>query len=440
MVAQAFRAWGRLARVEHETLRLEHRDARLPLPDDAATPVLPRGNGRSYGDSNLNPGGALILATDLDRYIRFDDQAGVLECEAGVLLSDILRLVVPRGWFLPVVPGTSYVTVGGAIANDVHGKNHHTAGSFGQTVHSFTLARSDGSVRTCSPDENADWFAATIGGLGLTGTILTATLQLRRIASPLIDAESIRYHSVAEFLRLCDASERDYEYTVSWIDCASGGKKLGRGLYSRGNHAPVPDAAFTNPTKFKRFPVDVPFSFVNPLSVRAFNALYFHKQRQDAVRLTQHYRGFFFPLDGILEWNRMYGPRGFYQYQCVIPEGAAAGGAIEDMLRAIAKSRQGSFLAVLKRFGALRGKGLLSFPMPGLTLALDFPNTGDRLHRLFDELDAVVAAAGGRLYPAKDARMGATLFRAGYPEASRFAAYVDPRHSSGFWKRVSASL
>ncbi|WP_375213833.1 FAD-dependent oxidoreductase [Aquabacterium sp.] len=445
---QVRQSWGRVLREPHEILGLSSRHAPLPMPadrGDAAQPtVLPFGNGRSYGDSNLNPGGALLMAGQLDRFIGFDPATGVLRCEGGVLLHTILQLIVPQGWFLPVTPGTQFVTVGGAIANDVHGKNHHVAGSFGNHVRCFELLRSDGSRRLCSPTEHADWYAATIGGLGLTGLITWAEIQLRRVANPFVDSESIRFRSLEEFFELSAASERDFEYTVSWIDCAFEGKRLGRGLFNRANHAPavidtsrVPkglSAAVAEATR--RVPITPPISLVNSLSLKSFNTLYFHKQRADVVRSLAHYRPFFYPLDALLEWNRIYGPRGFYQYQSVVPPERALA-TTRQMLQAIAHSGMGSFLAVLKQFGAPPSRGMLSFPQPGTTLALDFPNSGPKLMRLFDELDRIVLAAGGRLYPAKDGRIGAAMFQAGHPQWRAFSEFVDPRFSSGFWRRVS---
>lgn len=440
---RVFTSWGRVQRVAHAALGVSSRHAPLSLPEDDGT-VLPYGNGRSYGDSNLNPGGALLLAGQLDRFIDFDPATGLLRCEAGVLLSTILRLVVPQGWFLPVTPGTQFVTVGGAIANDVHGKNHHVAGSFGNHVTQLELLRSDGTRRVCSPAQHPDWFAATIGGLGLTGLITWAEIQLRRVVNPYMDAETIKFDSLEAFFELSHASERDHEYTVSWIDCAFTGKRLGRGLFSRANHAPaaIDDSLLpaSMPTgvreSSRRVPITPPLSLINTLSLKAFNTLYFHKQRCEVVRSVQHYRPFFYPLDALLEWNRIYGPKGFHQYQCVIPPDDALA-VTRRMLHTIAHSGQGSFLAVLKQFGVPTSRGMLSFAQPGTTLALDFPNVGPRLHRLFEELDRIVLAAGGRLYAAKDGRMGSALFQAGYPRWREFAHYVDPRFSSGLWRRVT---
>lgn len=442
MSSKVFTSWGRVLREAHEVVGLASRHQPLALPESGVS-VLPFGNGRSYGDSNLNPGGALLQGGQLDHFIAFDPATGLLRCEGGVLLSTILQLVVPQGWFLPVTPGTQFVTVGGAIANDVHGKNHHATGSFGNHVTQLELLRSDGSRRLCSPSENANWFAATIGGLGLTGLITWAEIQLRRVANPYLDTESIRFHSLEEFFELSQASERDYEYTVSWIDCAFSGKRLGRGLFNRGNHAPavldvdaVPKglpAGIATPSR--RVPITPPISLINTLSLKSFNTLYFNKQRQDVVRSLQHYRPFFYPLDALLEWNRIYGPKGFFQYQCVVPPERALP-ATRALLEAIAASGMGSFLAVLKQFGTPASRGMLSFPEPGTTLALDFPNQGPRLHALFAQLDRIVLDAGGRLYPAKDGRMSAAVFKAGYPRWTEFASYVDPRFDSGFWRRV----
>ncbi|MBI3382972.1 MAG: FAD-binding oxidoreductase [Aquabacterium sp.] len=442
MSSKVFTSWGRVLREAHEVVGLASRHQPLTLPESGVS-VLPFGNGRSYGDSNLNPGGALLQGGQLDHFIAFDPATGLLRCEGGVLLSTILQLVVPQGWFLPVTPGTQFVTVGGAIANDVHGKNHHATGSFGNHVTQLELLRSDGSRRLCSPADNADWFAATIGGLGLTGLITWAEIQLRRVANPYLDTESIRFHSLEAFFELSQASERDYEYTVSWIDCAFSGKRLGRGLFNRGNHAPavldvdaVPKglpAGIATPSR--RVPITPPISLINTLSLKSFNTLYFNKQRQDVVRSLQHYRPFFYPLDALLEWNRIYGPKGFFQYQCVVPPERALP-ATRALLEAIAASGMGSFLAVLKQFGTPASRGMLSFPEPGTTLALDFPNQGPRLHALFAQLDRIVLDAGGRLYPAKDGRMSAAVFKAGYPRWTEFASYVDPRFDSGFWRRV----
>lgn len=428
-------SWGRYPRVQQRVIPVQRRERPL---DAGPGNWLPHGNGRSYGDVCLNDGGALLHTAGLDRFIAFDAATGVLRCEAGVQLHEILALVVPQGWFLPVTPGTRFVSVGGAIANDVHGKNHHVAGSFGDHVRAFELLRSDGTRRLCTRAEHAEWFAASIGGIGLTGLITWAELQLRRIASPLIAAQNVKFGRLDEFFALSQASDRDFEYTVAWIDCAARGKALGRGRFMRGNHAPADAGSAHAPKPSPGMPFTPPMSLVNRVSLRAFNTLYWHRQRQPIHRSVDHYLPFFYPLDGIAHWNRMYGPRGFLQYQCVVPP-AHASDAIGELLRQIAASGSGSFLAVLKQFGNRHAPGLLSFARPGTTLALDFPNDGGPVFELLDRLDAVVSEAGGAVYPAKDARMSGRHFRQYFPRHEAFAPFVDPRFSSSFWRRVMES-
>jgi FAD/FMN-containing dehydrogenase len=399
----------------------------------APLPGLAHGMGRSYGDVCLNPGGALWQTRGLDRLLAFDAASGRLVCEPGVLLRDIQRLMIPRGWALPVTPGTQIVTVGGAIANDVHGKNHHARGSFGDHVRSLTLLRTDGRRIVCGPSHESAWFAATVGGAGLTGLIVEAELQLQPVPGPWLATETIPYANLEEFFTLADASEAQWEYTVSWIDCLSGD---GRGLFMRAN--PVKAEAAQPPQRERRLPFTPPVSLVNKLSLRAFNEAYFRMHKWRAGTATAHYEAFFYPLDSLLEWNRMYGPRGFYQYQCVIPREAAQH-AVQAMLREIRRSGQGSFLAVLKTFGERAAPGMLSFARPGATLALDFPNRGTRTEALFERLDAIVADTGGRLYLAKDARMPGTLFEAGYPRLAEFLPYRDPGISSALSRRLMGS-
>ncbi|MCB1825972.1 MAG: FAD-binding oxidoreductase [Candidatus Competibacteraceae bacterium] len=426
-------SWGRYPRARQTMIRCHDRHAALPLTEHF---LLPHGNGRSYGDSCLNDGGALLQTRGLDRFIAFDPKTGVLRCEAGVLLSEILELIVPQGWFLPVTPGTQFVTVGGAIANDVHGKNHHRAGTFGTMVRGFELLRTDGSRRRCSPTENPDWFAATVGGLGLTGLITWAEIQLRRVANPWIASETIRFGNLDEFFTVSAASDRDYEYTVAWLDCASRGAALGRGLFMRGNHAPALCAARPRPpTGRLNVPFTPPFSLINRWSLRAFNTLYYHRQWREMTCGIVHYAPFFYPLDRVLAWNRIYGRHGFLQYQCAIPQ-VHGQAAVREVLERIARSGLGSFLAVLKIFGEIPAVGWLSFPRPGVTLALDFPNRGPATFKLLDALDTVVAMTGGAVYPAKDARMSGARFREFFPRWHHFSEYIDLRFSSSFWRRV----
>ena len=405
-------------------------DRGVPLPP-GAEPLLAYGNGRSYGDVGLNSGGTLLHTRGLDRFIAFDDETGVLTCEAGVLLAEIIDCFAPRGWLLPVTPGTRFVTVGGAIANDVHSKNHHGAGTFGCHVHRFELLRSDGSRRVCSRHEHAEWFAATVGGLGLTGLITWAEIELRRIPGVHIDVVNRRFVGLDEFFAHNAELEARHEYTVAWIDCLA---DKPRGIFMAGDHAETP--GFTGaPARGDggpAVPFKPPISLINSLSLHAFNFAYYHRPVPAQGRV--HYAPFFYPLDGVRHWNRLYGRRGFFQYQFVVPQTERA--ALDEIFATIAASGQGSFLAVLKTFGELPSPGMLSFPKAGATLALDFPNHGEATLALFARLDAIVEAAGGRLYAAKDARMAGDFFQRSYPRLGEFAAYLDPRFASDFSRRV----
>lgn len=427
-------SWNRLPQVTPEAVHvLTNRQE--TLPDTVPTPFLAYGNGRSYGDVCLTETGSLLMTRGLDRFIDFDPVQGIVRCEPGVTLGEVLALVVPHGWFLASTPGTKFATVGGSIANDVHGKNHHNVGSFGHHVRAFELWRSDGNVIECRPDQNGDWFRATIGGLGLTGLIRWAEIQLMPIQNPWMWVQSQRFSNLDEFWVLNREAETIWPYTVAWIDCLAKGKARGRGILLSGQHA----AAQTNlpavKTAEKRVPFDPPFSLVNGFSLRAFNTLYYRQPVKPQGGLT-HYAPYFYPLDTIQDWNRIYGRSGFYQYQCVIPPEQAKE-ATAALLDTIAKHGEGSFLAVLKTFGSKPSLGMLSFPRPGTTLALDFPNRGDKTLRLLSELDVIVKEAGGALYPGKDARMSGELFQSGYPEWQTFSEYIDPNFSSSFWQRVT---
>jgi FAD/FMN-containing dehydrogenase len=396
--------------------------------------MLPYGNGRSYGDVCQNQDGALLTTRGLDRFIAFDSATGIFECEAGVLLSEIVEIALPAGWFLPVTPGTCLVTVGGAIANDVHGKNHHRTGSFCNHVLEFELQRSAGQVLCCSPQQNREWFSATAGGLGLTGLIRRARLQLRRVPGPWIRGDSMRFGNLNEFFALARQSDSDYEYTVAWLDCAAGRSKLGRGIFMRGNHAP--DDRQPRAGSPLRVPFTPPISLVNGLTLPMFNRLYFHRPAAEQRHALWHFQPFLYPLDHVLQWNLIYGPRGFFQYQCVVPEDRAEA-SLGEMLELIGRTGMGSFLAVLKLFGHIPSAGMMSFPRPGATLALDFPNRGGKTLAFLESLDAITRAAGGAVYPAKDARMSAASFRQYFPNWERFKTYIDPNFSSSFWRRVT---
>ncbi|HSV30079.1 MAG TPA: FAD-binding oxidoreductase, partial [Candidatus Omnitrophota bacterium] len=370
--------WGNFPRIHCRVAEFD--SARLDAP------LIARGAGRSYGDASLQPN-LTLLTRRLDRLLAFDAATGRLTCEAGVTLANLLDVFVPRGWFPPVTPGTKHVTIGGMVAADVHGKNHHVAGSFGRHVESLRMLLADGGVVECG--NGSDLFRATIGGMGLTGIILAATFRLQPIPTPWIRREVVRAASLEATLEAFEASA-GWTYTVSWIDCLNGRGRLGRSLLSRGEFA-QPDEAPTTPppaTRPRRVPVDFPGWVLNRWSMRAFNELYYALPREPAV---VPYEPFFYPLDGLLEWNRIYGRGGFTQYQCVLPKPAGAAGLLR-LLKAIQQSGSGSFLAVLKLFG--RQDGLMSFPMEGYTLALDFPVTPPNLSLLI-ELDAIVADHGG---------------------------------------------
>jgi FAD/FMN-containing dehydrogenase len=419
-------SFGRLESVPHEVVNA----SQFGLKSTVA-PMLPRGLGSSYGDVCLNPGGKLLVTTGLNNFLAFDDTTGVLTVEAGVTLGEIQRQFAPRGWMLSVTPGTQFVTVGGAIGNDVHGKNHHAKGTFGDNTLSFELVRSDGTTNMCNRIENPELFRATIGGLGLTGLVTRATIQLQKVAGAYLDTETVVFQNSGEFLTLSDESEQSWQYIVSWIDCTS---KQGRGIFMRGNNSAdprVPETKIGGPA----VPFTPPISLINRASVLAFNKLYFNLNRVKAGTAKTHYQPYFYPLDTVRRWNLAYGPNGFYQYQMVIPrEGGRE--ALDEILLEIRRSSQGSFLAVLKTFGESEGPGMLSFARPGITLALDFTNYGVRSEKLFERLDRIVEQAGGALNPSKDARMSRTMFETGFPRFAQFESYRDPAISSAMSRRL----
>jgi len=435
MPEKIFHSWGRIHPIKSEAVQAVWRQS-LPAVSGER---LAFGLGRSYGDSCLLSGGTMIETAGLNRQISFDPETGVLVAEAGLTLDALLRFSVPRGWFLPVTPGTRLVTLGGAIANDIHGKNHHRAGTFGCHVSWLTLHRSDGQVLDVSPSQHPDLFAATVGGLGLTGLITVVALRLRSITSALVDAELVRFSGIAEFMAIAEESESGFEHTVAWLDCASRGQQLGRGIFIRGNHADGPPSELIahGPPKFS-VPINFPEFCLNRLSVTLFNALYYYRLLGKRKLVKQHYSPFFHPLDSVNGWSRVYGKRGFFQYQCVIPVDGGTE-AMNDMLKQISASGQASFLAVLKTFGDVPSPGLLSFPRPGITLALDFANRGASTLGLFARLDEIVRSVQGAWYPAKDARMSPADFHASYPALEHFLPLVDPAFTSDFWKRMTAT-
>ncbi|MGL5362755.1 MAG: FAD-binding protein [Bosea sp. (in: a-proteobacteria)] len=433
----SLRSWGGLLAAGSNVIStsqwLSHRNV--------ATSVLPYGNGRSYGDSCLNDGGGLIETKAFSAIRAFDPANGLLVAEPGLLLGDLLAMCVPQGWFLPVTPGTRFVTLGGAVANDVHGKNHHRAGTFGCHVQHLVLARSEGTMLTCSPTQNVDMFAATIGGMGLTGLITEIGLQLMPITSQLVARETRQFGSLAEFFQLARASDLSHDYTVAWIDALASGQNLGRGVFFRANHAeveakPSSTESASSGQRQLPFPLTPPIPLINRLTLKAFNTLYRAANKTTDATRNVPYGPFFYPLDRIANWNRAYGPKGLRQFQCVLPMRDAPA-AITEMLRLTQRAGEASFLTVLKLFGDKPSPGLMSFPKPGATLTLDFPNRGARTEKLLAQLDAITIAAGGRVNPYKDARMSAATFEASFPHWRDFARHIDPGFSSSFWRRVT---
>lgn len=398
--------WGNYPVLEAEQCDAASVKAIRDFLDQEAT-VLARGNARSYGDAALNQ--SVVSMLDLDNFLDFDPHKGEIACQSGVLLSDILDFIVPKGFFLPVTPGTKFITVGGAIASDVHGKNHHLEGCFTQHVLHFDLLTAEGGkIVRCSPEENADLFWYTAGGMGLTGIILAARFKLKRIESAYILQESIKAKNIGEVMQLFEESQ-NWIYTMAWIDCLQRGKHLGRSVLMRGVHAKpyeLSGAQQRNPLRLKpkrklRIPFFFPSFVLNFRTVSIFNLFYYHKQLRHAKRGVVDYDSFFYPLDALYNWNRIYGRKGFTQYQFVLPKNRSEEG-LHEILELIARSGQGSFLAVLKLFGKANPLAINSFPKEGYTLALDF-KINDKLMDLIPRLDALMDEYEGRVYLAKDA-------------------------------------
>lgn len=386
----------------------------------AAEPhMIARGLGRCYGDASLAK--TIISTQHLNRFIAFDPEQGIISCQAGTSLQEILELIVPAGWFLPVTPGTKFITVGGAIASDVHGKNHHKDGSFCAHVTELSLLTADGHFRRCSPTTSGDLFRATCGGMGLTGVIVEATFTLKRIETAYIQQSLQRAGNLDAIFRAFEAT-RHATYSVAWIDCLASGRDLGRSVLFLGEHAPRDSLSrrqarrplSTHPEAKLLVPFPMPGFMLNRWSVKAFNAMIYATKR-DSTGIV-HYDPFFYPLDSIHHWNRIYGRRGFVQYQCVLPKAESYDG-MREILTAIGEFGHGSFLAVLKLFG--HQDDLVSFPMEGYTLALDFP-VFDALFPFLDRLDQLVLARNGRLYLSKDARMSSATFHQSYGQLDRF--------------------
>lgn len=426
-------SYGRYPKLKHKSYNEFSWLADNPDFSDENAKYLAYGLGKSYGDSCLNPDGNLIGTRFLNKIINFDYESGILKVESGITLEKCIEFLLPKGWFLPVTPGTKLITIGGAVANDVHGKNHHVAGTFGCHVLSFELLRSDYSRVICSETSNYDLFKATIGGLGLTGIITWVEFKCIKCNGPMIEMESIKFRSFEEFFEINNKS-KDYEFTVSWVDTNS----MGCGLYSRGNFASSDKQIYSDKISSNQIPFPFDYDFINPISVYIFNNLYYSKQFEDKIQQVIHYNPFFYPLDAINGWNKAYGKRGFIQYQFVIPEK----NGLETLTRIfsiITKSGNSSFLTVLKTFGDIKSPGMLSFPRPGITMAIDFKMTGKKVLELLNEADEIVKDVGGALYPAKDSRMSSNNFKLFYPNWEEFSKFIDSKFTSGFWTRVTGN-
>ncbi|WP_069771332.1 FAD-binding oxidoreductase [Streptomyces sp. LUP30] len=426
--------WGRTAPTSARVIRPRtYPEAVAAVRDCGARGGIPRGLGRAYGDAAQNAGGTVIDVTGLDRIHVVDADAGVVLCDAGVSLHRLMEVLLPLGWFVPVTPGTRYVTVGGAIAADIHGKNHHVSGSFARHVTAFELLTADGTVRTVR--QGSPLFDATAGGMGLTGIVLTATVRLQPVETSLMSVDTERAADLDDLMARLTAGDHRYRYSVAWIDLLARGAATGRAVLTRGDHAPLdalPARARRSPLSFRpsRLPAPpafLPDGLLTRTGVGLFNELWYRRAPRARTGELQRLSAFFHPLDGVPHWNRVYGRGGFVQYQFVVGHGQED--ALRRIVQRVSARRCPSFLAVLKRFGEA-DPGWLSFPRPGWTLALDIPAGLPGLGGFLDELDEEVAAAGGRVYLAKDSRLRPDLLAAMYPRLDDFRALraeLDPR-------------
>ncbi|HWJ92877.1 MAG TPA: FAD-binding oxidoreductase [Flavisolibacter sp.] len=386
--------------------------------------IVARGNGRCYGDASLAE--HTISTLKYDKVLSFDATNGIFECQSGLTLDKVLEVTVPRGWFLPVTPGTKFITIGGAVASDVHGKNHHVDGSFSRHVKDMDVLLASGETVTCSPASNADLFWATCGGMGLTGIITRVKFDLKKIETAYISQKQVKAENLEELITLFE-KYKHYTYSVAWIDCLKKGKGFGRSILMLGEHAKKEELDARKrahplelPKKMQiTFPVNLPSFVLSNLTVRTFNFLFYGKNFKKEIDNIVSYEPFFYPLDAMLHWNRMYGKKGFVQYQFVLPLESKQG--LIEILNKISDAGLGSFLTVLKVFG--KQDDLISFPTEGFTLAMDFP-VRNGLFEFLDQLDAIVLRYGGRIYLSKDARMKAEVFWDSYPRAEEFAGIV----------------
>jgi FAD/FMN-containing dehydrogenase len=415
--------WGNFPVVESDVESFSFPDQLHRLLEKGGA-FIPRGNGRCYGDASLAP--RVISTLKFDKMLGFDPAEGIFECQSGLLLDQILPVIIPKGWFLPVTPGTKYITVGGAVASNIHGKNHHVDGPFSNHILEMDLVLASGGSVTCSSGRNADLFEATCGGMGLTGIITRVKFRLKKIETSYIEQKQIRAENLEELIHLFEYYRR-YTYSVAWIDCLTKGAHFGRGILMLGEHARITglsDKQRQHPLQVRKrssipFLFSLPSWLLNPLMVKAFNQLYYSRNLKKEKSSVVSFESFFYPLDAVLHWNRAYGKRGFIQYQFVLPLNARAG--LVEIMNRISDRGSGSFLAVLKVLG--KQESIISFPKEGYTLALDFPVRPGLLPFL-DELDQIVLRWGGRLYLSKDARMKPETLQNGYPGLDKFRDIV----------------
>jgi decaprenylphospho-beta-D-ribofuranose 2-oxidase len=428
--------WGNYPVVEAE--KLSFKTVRELCEMTRSGSFIARGNGACYGDASLNA--QTILSTlKFDNILQFDEQKGIITCQTGITFDTLLNFLIPKGWFLPVTPGTKYITLGGAVASDIHGKNHHVDGSFGNHILNMELLLASGEVVSCNKENNPDLFMATCGGMGLTGVVLVVTFRLKKIETAYINQVSIKARNLDEIFDLFE-KYKDTTYSVAWIDCLQGGSSLGRSLLMVGEHAKRAD---TNVTELLRYigseqklsvPITFPNFVLNKYSIKLFNFFFYYKQFKKIQKSIVTFDKFFYPLDFIKKWNRMYGNRGFVQYQFVLPlENSRVG--LHKILEEINQQGMGSFLAVLKLFG--ESEGLMSFPMKGYTLALDFP-IRDGLFDFLDKLDKIVLQQGGRIYLTKDARMKKEMFWQTYPNVEKFKNILKKYNPDFKWKSLQS--
>jgi len=408
-------SWGRYPKLNNRVFKFD-KEEKLRSIIEEHSPVIPYGNGRSYGDSALN--NTIIHMKPHDYFIDFNEHSGLLHVQSGVLLSEIIESFVPRGWFLKVTPGTKLITVAGAIASDVHGKNHHIEGCFSECLREFEIMLADGQVVNCSKVETPELFKATCGGMGLTGIILNAKIYLKKINSQHIDQTTIKTQSLKETFAVFE-EYRDSPYSVAWIDCLAKGDDIGRSLLMVGDFRNDGQLSYRNQNKFS-IPFNFPSITLNNWSVRSFNWLYYNKVKERITKKKVDIDSFFYPLDAIGHWNRIYGKNGFVQYQFILPKESSYEG-LETILKTISDSGKGSFLAVLKLYGK-SNDNYLSFPMQGYSLALDF-KVENGLFELLDKLDKIILEYKGRIYLAKDSRVSKETFERGYPQIETFRQY-----------------